>query len=222
MKKIMLILLIGMVGVTLLLADPVPVFRGTNSHPKDPTNSPFNLQASVVGNTVHLMWQNPQFAQTPRAFRIYCNSICIRTIFGENVTFCAIENCCPGMCVFYVCALFEEAQESPPSNQVEIMITANDDAVAPAGETQLYAYPNPFRSDVEMGIRGAAEKGVSQIVIYNQKGQMVWRASLAESSRRPWHWNGTDLQGKPVSAGVYYLKAVVGNHTHSLKLMLIR
>ncbi len=72
------------------------------------------------------------------------------------------------------------------------------------------AYPNPFRSQVnlEFTLPVTGVKDLS-FKIYSASGREVWRYEIgrrATAGRKRVTWNGRDLSGKPVAAGVYFVR----------------
>ncbi|HMB71184.1 MAG TPA: T9SS type A sorting domain-containing protein [bacterium] len=68
------------------------------------------------------------------------------------------------------------------------------------------AFPNPFRESTRLTV----PEGASALRIFDARGRLVASLPATESAE----WNGTDLSGREVPAGVYYLRAnVVGAET---------
>ena len=94
----------------------------------------------------------------------------------------------------------------------------------------LRNFPNPF--NISGSIRNPqttisfmlAENSKKPIVeIYNIKGQLVnsLTEAIASDGKYEAFWNGTDLQNKPVSSGIYLYKLIVNNEEISIKKMTV-
>jgi hypothetical protein len=91
-------------------------------------------------------------------------------------------------------------------------------------ETKLLnAYPNPFQQGTTMRYT-VKEKGLARIEIYNVRGQLIHSFSTVHTDKdyKQIHWDGTDMNGNPVSSGVYYTKMTFGNYTASQKIVLVK
>ncbi|MEZ5065998.1 MAG: hypothetical protein R3B81_14790 [bacterium] len=87
----------------------------------------------------------------------------------------------------------------------------------------LAAYPNPFRDRVtidwaRLGNVGAA----SRLDVYDVQGRRV--RSIARSAQQTpvTGWDGRDERGRPVAAGVYWLRAQRGEETSSRPVVRLR
>jgi len=92
-------------------------------------------------------------------------------------------------------------------------------------EAKLYAArPNPFAGDVAMRLDVPSHSGPVTAAVYNVRGQLV--KSLADGpltrGRHTLQWDGTDERGLPVSNGVYFCQARVGEWTGKRRLVLLR
>lgn len=94
---------------------------------------------------------------------------------------------------------------------------------------ELSAGPLPYRggnlgvSFVIFGPLGA-RSGAAEVGLYDLAGRLV--RSIARGSfdgtRQTAIWDGRDMHGNPVPAGIYFLRARSGGHTSSLKLSVVR
>lgn len=78
------------------------------------------------------------------------------------------------------------------------------------------AYPNPFKTSLIIKFPGT-DKAPSDISIYNIKGQLIrtWKNTKATELS----WDGRDSDNKPVSSGVYLIKAKQGKHAMTCKVI---
>ena len=84
-------------------------------------------------------------------------------------------------------------------------------------------YPNPFNPETKIEYQ-LAEKSEVQITIYNAIGQLVKTLVNKQEPTGVYsvQWNGTDLNGRGVSSGIYFVKMTAGPFTQIRKMTLIR
>ncbi|MEK7314790.1 MAG: T9SS type A sorting domain-containing protein, partial [Candidatus Eisenbacteria bacterium] len=79
-------------------------------------------------------------------------------------------------------------------------------ALSPPAPAVLRVYPNPFRGSTWIEARG--DEGVA---VYDISGRLVrkWRASGVTGAAGILRvdWDGTDLRGRRIPAGIYFAKA---------------
>ncbi len=103
-------------------------------------------------------------------------------------------------------------------------ITPNTDHTIPVIATALTGnYPNPFNPETTITY---SVKTPSPVIvdIYNIKGQKV-KTLVNETKAQGNHtvtWNGTDSNGTPVSAGVYFYQMKSDNYTSIKKMILMK
>jgi hypothetical protein len=86
-------------------------------------------------------------------------------------------------------------------------------------EAIMVAYPNPFSSTVNMKYK-IAVKGMVQIQVADISGRIV--ATISEGNRSPGEYT-TRWNGSTLSAGTYYAKISVNDHTfESVKLVKVK
>ncbi|MDO9578510.1 MAG: T9SS type A sorting domain-containing protein, partial [Candidatus Cloacimonadales bacterium] len=86
-------------------------------------------------------------------------------------------------------------------------------------------YPNPFNPSTTIEFSTTNLHELTQIVIYNLKGQVVKTFSnlqITQSPNQQVTWNGTDDSGKAVSSGVYFYKIKSGDTEVSKKMLLLK
>jgi hypothetical protein len=80
----------------------------------------------------------------------------------------------------------------------------------------LYAYPNP--SSGEVVIEATSGKDISQVQVYNMRGQLVRRCEMPAKERIL--WDGKDGSGVNVASGVYLISARVDGKLVSRKILI--
>ena len=87
----------------------------------------------------------------------------------------------------------------------------------------LKNYPNPFNPTTTISFE-IAEKGKTEIIIYNVKGQKV-RTLLKENLDSGDHsivWNGKNDKAKQVSSGQYFYKVSVNGEQKVSKMLMLK
>jgi hypothetical protein len=90
----------------------------------------------------------------------------------------------------------------------------NDDAVIPPVNLSLSAYPNPFNEAVKISIESKGNAPVN-VTVCNVRGQLV----KAFDSVKSVSWDGRGDNNKPVSNGVYFIKATRDGQSASRKII---
>ncbi len=104
--------------------------------------------------------------------------------------------------------------------------TSNDDPITPPAEIYPVLqqnFPNPFNPETKISY-SLPKNGPVQIEVYNVKGQLI---KTLENSQKATgdhnvNWNGTDTNGKPVPAGMYFYKMKVGKFSSTKKMVLLK
>jgi hypothetical protein len=221
MKKIVFLLLMSLVCIGLLTASAKTDVITTGNTNTRQHSGPYNLMATIIDiNDVLLVWQNPDFINPPMGFRIYCNSCMVEYISGVNVTDCFLQDVCAGCHQFYVTAFFDSGCESIPSNIAELTVTSNNDCYTPVKALSVDIYPCPLRHECNVSVQGGGKSWLTDLTIFNIKGQIVRRMSLR--SGETIHWDTSDSSGRQVPAGVYFLKAVNPEGSVTKKLTILK
>jgi hypothetical protein len=102
----------------------------------------------------------------------------------------------------------------------------NDPGLTPGlGTSTLLknAYPNPFQLSTVIPYQ-LTSKGNVKLEIYNQKGQRVWVYDRPNSDVGIYQveWDGKDMNGRRLSAGVYLCRMSSENYISSKKLVIIK
>jgi hypothetical protein len=100
----------------------------------------------------------------------------------------------------------------------------SQDITAPVLVTALKGnYPNPFNPTTTIRY-STKEAGPVALEIYNVKGQLVKK--LVNEDKAPGEhtviWNGTDLNNRPVSTGVYFYKMHAGKYSSTRKMIMMK
>ncbi|MCD6176504.1 MAG: T9SS type A sorting domain-containing protein [Candidatus Cloacimonetes bacterium] len=81
-------------------------------------------------------------------------------------------------------------------------------------------YPNPFNPITTISFEIANLNELSQIEIYNLKGQRIRQYSISNGQSSV-IWNGTDYNDQPVSSGIYLYKLIVNGEAIAMKKCLL-
>lgn len=165
---------------------------------------------------------------TPDYYRIWfrCNNINFQDTTSELTYYRSLYMY--GEYQIYVCSVFllngEEETYSTPSEYVTFLLTGNqpDDDVPPVFSLQQN-YPNPFGPETRIDFT-LPEKSRASLTVYNLKGQAVKTLQGGELSKGKHHavWDGTDEQGAPVAAGIYYCRLRWNGREQMRKMILLK
>ncbi len=100
----------------------------------------------------------------------------------------------------------------------------NQDETVPAAQPgALSNHPNPFTGSTSIRF-DLKNGGAAKVSIYNIKGQKVKDLldGPAKAGLNTLAWDGTDSSNRPVSAGIYFCRALAEGGSHSRKLLLLR
>jgi hypothetical protein len=79
------------------------------------------------------------------------------------------------------------------------------------------AYPNPFNEKIQVQFENPAYES-AELVIFNMAGQEIFREKKRDDS---FVWNGRDLSGQRLSAGMYTYRLRVGDKVGAGKVFLL-
>jgi hypothetical protein len=182
--------------------------------------TPYNLTAQLANtNDVVLHWEFPELMIMPIGFRVYRNGVFFHLVAGGSTVCDTIYNLGPGLWSFYVTAIYESNEESPPSNEATINITGLDGEVLPPAPFALTAYPNPFRYSVSFRAAGLKSDAPCHITIFNIKGQLIRSVKLAGKTELNWTWDGRDEHHAIAGPGVYLVQLANGRAVRTAKLL---
>ena len=102
--------------------------------------------------------------------------------------------------------------------------TADSDNSLPAhtNNLQLNNYPNPFNPETTIEFY-LPNQEYAEVNIYNVKGQLIKiiDKKLFSAGQNQVHWNGTDINGKHLSSGIYLYKVKTESGLQNTKKMLL-
>jgi len=107
----------------------------------------------------------------------------------------------------------------------ENVAKGNETPAVPDRLTLSQNYPNPFNpvTTIEFGVP-AGVRGRAELRIYNVKGELV--KTLFEGDVEPglhtYRWDGTNLNGRKVTSGIYFYRLVCGDARMTKKMVLLR
>jgi photosystem II stability/assembly factor-like uncharacterized protein len=95
-------------------------------------------------------------------------------------------------------------------------------AVEPEGQI-LRAWPNPFRANTEIRLRGAPD-GPVDLCVFDLRGRMLRTLRMEHGSAGTGSvvWNGTDDSGRPVPTGAYYIQLRSRARSENLTILPLR
>jgi len=83
----------------------------------------------------------------------------------------------------------------------------------------LSVVPQPNRGLVRFAWRGLPQP--ARLEIYDAAGARHWRADMAPGQQEL-RWSGTDQSGRPLPAGVYFVRLVGPSLDEKKRLVLVR
>jgi hypothetical protein len=103
---------------------------------------------------------------------------------------------------------------------VWVPVGVEDDVPLPA--FQLSAAPNPFNGRVEMMITGAG-KGVVDMTVHDASGRVVRRLTVeSHGDAAVAVWDGRDSRNRHLPSGVYFVRAVQGHFSSTMRLTYLK
>ena len=104
-----------------------------------------------------------------------------------------------------------------------VEIDSDQQAVAPLQFLVLNSYPNPFNPSTTIRFSLPQVSDV-QLDIYDMQGKMIKSHSERDQSTgwSNYLWDGKDVQGERVGAGIYFCRVSGGKLSKTIKLVLIR
>ncbi|HPT71479.1 MAG TPA: FlgD immunoglobulin-like domain containing protein [Candidatus Cloacimonadota bacterium] len=100
-------------------------------------------------------------------------------------------------------------------------VTSNPDIVQPTLNISSYSYPNPFRLNTDILLKG--NQSNPELSIFNIRGQLVRKLEIRDKSAsdKKYSWDGRDNSGRMTPAGVY-LYQVVGDNKHKFSGKMVK
>jgi hypothetical protein len=126
---------------------------------------------------------------------------------------------------YYITALYEQENESDPSNTVNVIWdgTGSGNPLLPVANALYQNMPNPFNPETKISFDLNSEWQVN-LEIYNMKGQKV-RTLVNDKLSAGQHsivWDGKDDNSKQVSSGIYFYKIKAGDFQSTRKMLLMK
>jgi len=88
---------------------------------------------------------------------------------------------------------------------------------------EIQIQPNPFRRLTKISSSIGLSAGSAALKIYDAAGNLVKQSSrLATMPFRQITWNGEDSSGKPLPAGVYFIRLETATNNYTKKVLLLR
>ncbi len=110
------------------------------------------------------------------------------------------------------------------TQNVQVGVGSDDPLIPPMQTSLLPNYPNPFNPSTTIAYQIKEDQGRISLCIYNVKGQLVKTLidGVQSAGTHQVVWNGTDVNGAPVSSGIYYYTLKSGEHTQTRKMMMVK
>ncbi len=187
--------------------------------------APAGLTYSVENqNQVVLNWTAGDGTVGLTGFKVYRDSSLLAAVSNPQ-TLTYTDAAVPlGSHSYYVTAVYYNGYgESVPSNDVTVMITANEDDLIVWTNALNGNYPNPFNptTTISYSLKSA---GNVRLDIFNVRGQLVRSLINANqaSGKHSVVWNGMDESNSAVSSGVYYYRMTTKDYTKTSKMLMIK
>lgn len=101
--------------------------------------------------------------------------------------------------------------------------TNKSDPIVENPKITIACSPNPFNSSVNIEFSGPRNNyGIFNASIYDINGRIVWSWENISANTSGFIWNGENLQGSPVSSGVYYVAMSLENYIVSKSIILLK
>jgi len=98
-------------------------------------------------------------------------------------------------------------------------VSVRNDAIAASVGTLLRVTPNPFSRQLTVRIVDGLVPS-ARLQIYNVSGQLVRELTLSQR-RGVVTWDGTDLLGRAVATGIYFLRLETASHSETRRVSLM-
>lgn len=85
----------------------------------------------------------------------------------------------------------------------------------------LVAAPNPSSSRLSLVLAGPASAARGQVSVYDMAGRLV-REIEWPAGQQSIHWDGRDLEGRPVANGIYLARFQSGTRTATTRIVRVR
>jgi hypothetical protein len=101
-------------------------------------------------------------------------------------------------------------------------VANEDEGLVPTIGLNLACYPNPFRESTTIKF-SLDQAQNADLAVYNLRGQLICnlQSGEARAGEQELSWDGTDLQGRRVAPGLYFLRLSTGGESLSQKLIVM-
>lgn len=87
-------------------------------------------------------------------------------------------------------------------------------------DTQITAFPNPFREKTIVQINPACNTA-GEVGVYQPDGRLVRKIYAGQSPGKSYLWDGRDEKGKKVAPGIYFIKLKNDNSRHKFTKVVL-
>lgn len=183
---------------------------------------PTDLDCSVNGSNVLIIWSAPETAANVTNYNIYRDGDLLDTVSGST-TLTIDANVPSGTYTYNVSAIYYDVYESDLTDDFVVEVVAAGD-VLPVNGTILHGnVPNPFNPTTAISFT-LENSGHVTLEIFNVKGEKV-RTLVNTDLEATLHsviWNGQDDLGRTSASGVYFYKMKTGSFTSTKKMVLMK
>ena len=191
--------------------------------------APLNLTAANVDGTADLSWTaSGSHDEDLATYRVYRGTeagfvLDESSLVGSSLTLVFTDDSATGTVHYRVTAVDVHDNESAASGEVTVQLGMSPAGALPTVFSHRGNYPNPFNPmttiafDLPQTIR-------TRVTVYDAAGRLV-QTLLDETlaaGQQTVRWNGTDLQGRSVSSGVYFSRVEAGELTAVRTMTLVR
>jgi len=81
-------------------------------------------------------------------------------------------------------------------------------------------YPNPFSQSINVAVTTKQSPQEYLFLVYNLKGQCVYRTAGISSGSFDLSWDGKGSRGQKLPAGIYFLRFNTKEHTSTKRVVL--
>jgi hypothetical protein len=138
----------------------------------------------------------------------------------NNYRFLQVRSPDPAAALVTIC--YEET-----AYDCEATLVGSPVVVAGAGRISLRNFPNPFasRTRIELAVPVSWRLPSAAVVVYDVCGRKVatlFEGKIQDGVPQVFTWDGITDSGRRTASGVYFLRARVGEHVESRKMILLR
>ncbi len=100
-----------------------------------------------------------------------------------------------------------------------------EETIVPVLKSGIYSYPNPFRYSTKIDYFIPKHSSLTEITIYNLRGQQIRRFDVMPEQRignHYIHWDGKDQSGRQLASGIYLVRLKTDKSIVSSKIILMK